>query len=45
MIYFVIFLLYPALAALYYSFTDWNLRTARRTGWAWPTTPTCCSTT
>ncbi|GAA4192476.1 sugar ABC transporter permease [Streptosporangium oxazolinicum] len=28
MIYFVIFLLYPALAALYYSFTDWNLRTA-----------------
>ncbi len=27
-IYFVIFLLYPALAALYYSFTDWNLRTA-----------------
>ncbi|MET8053149.1 MULTISPECIES: carbohydrate ABC transporter permease [unclassified Streptosporangium] len=27
-IYFVIFLLYPALAALYYSFTDWNLRSA-----------------
>ncbi|MEU4831281.1 sugar ABC transporter permease [Streptosporangium sp. NPDC023615] len=28
MIYFVIFMLYPALAALYYSFTDWNLRSA-----------------
>ncbi|MBO3748403.1 sugar ABC transporter permease [Streptosporangiaceae bacterium NEAU-GS5] len=27
LIYFVGFLLYPALAALYYSFTDWNLRT------------------
>ncbi|GAA0822703.1 carbohydrate ABC transporter permease [Streptosporangium amethystogenes subsp. fukuiense] len=27
-VYFVIFLLYPALAALYYSFTDWNLRSA-----------------
>ncbi|WP_181871560.1 carbohydrate ABC transporter permease [Sphaerisporangium album] len=26
--YFVVFLLYPALAALYYSFTDWDLRTA-----------------
>ncbi|GAA3657234.1 sugar ABC transporter permease [Nonomuraea antimicrobica] len=25
--YFVVFLLYPALSALYYSFTDWNLRT------------------
>jgi multiple sugar transport system permease protein len=25
--YFLIFLLYPALSALYYSFTDWNLRT------------------
>lgn len=25
--YFLVFLLYPALAALYYSFTDWNLRT------------------
>ncbi|TML28200.1 MAG: sugar ABC transporter permease, partial [Actinobacteria bacterium] len=25
--YFVVFLLYPALAALYYSFTKWNLRT------------------
>ncbi|MGW6505133.1 carbohydrate ABC transporter permease, partial [Nonomuraea angiospora] len=24
--YFLIFLLYPALSALYYSFTDWNLR-------------------
>ncbi|MFJ2031993.1 carbohydrate ABC transporter permease [Streptosporangium sp. NPDC087985] len=28
MAYFVIFLLYPALSALYYSFTDWNLRSA-----------------
>ncbi|MDH2429903.1 sugar ABC transporter permease [Sphaerisporangium sp. TRM90804] len=27
LVYFVVFLLYPALAALYYSFTDWNLRT------------------
>ncbi|GAA0401847.1 sugar ABC transporter permease [Acrocarpospora corrugata] len=26
LIYFVVFLLYPAMAALYYSFTDWNLR-------------------
>ncbi|WP_214105167.1 carbohydrate ABC transporter permease [Acrocarpospora catenulata] len=26
LIYFVVFLLYPAVAALYYSFTDWNLR-------------------
>ncbi|GAA0979737.1 sugar ABC transporter permease [Acrocarpospora macrocephala] len=28
LVYFVVFLLYPAVAALYYSFTDWNLRTA-----------------
>ncbi|GAA3800675.1 sugar ABC transporter permease [Sphaerisporangium flaviroseum] len=28
MVYFIVFLLYPALAALYYSFTDWNLRSA-----------------
>ncbi|MFC4592080.1 carbohydrate ABC transporter permease [Sphaerisporangium corydalis] len=28
MAYFIVFLLYPALAALYYSFTDWDLRTA-----------------
>jgi multiple sugar transport system permease protein len=28
LVYFAAFLLYPALAALYYSFTDWNLRTA-----------------
>ncbi|MBB4944129.1 multiple sugar transport system permease protein [Streptosporangium album] len=27
MAYFIIFLLYPALSALYYSFTDWDLRT------------------
>ncbi|MBA2894672.1 carbohydrate ABC transporter permease [Nonomuraea soli] len=27
LVYFVVFLLYPALSALYYSFTDWNLRT------------------
>lgn len=27
-VYFVVFLLYPALSALYYSFTDWNLRSA-----------------
>jgi len=27
LVYFVVFLLYPALAALYYSFTNWNLRT------------------
>ncbi|MEU4229946.1 sugar ABC transporter permease [Nonomuraea sp. NPDC026600] len=26
--YFAVFLLYPALSALYYSFTDWNLRSA-----------------
>ncbi|MEU7743558.1 sugar ABC transporter permease [Nonomuraea sp. NPDC049158] len=26
--YFVVFLVYPALSALYYSFTDWNLRSA-----------------
>jgi multiple sugar transport system permease protein len=26
--YFLLFLLYPALAALYYSFTDWNMRTS-----------------
>lgn len=26
LVYFVVFLLYPALSALYYSFTDWNLR-------------------
>ncbi|GIH28696.1 sugar ABC transporter permease [Acrocarpospora phusangensis] len=26
LVYFVVFLLYPAGAALYYSFTDWNLR-------------------
>jgi len=26
-VYFVIFLLYPTLAALYYSFTQWNMRT------------------
>lgn len=25
--YFIIFILYPAAAALYYSFTDWNMRT------------------
>ncbi|MEU0565339.1 sugar ABC transporter permease [Nonomuraea sp. NPDC005983] len=29
--YFLVFLLYPALSALYYSFTDWNLRSAA--GW------------
>ncbi len=28
MLYFIVFLLYPALAALYYSFTDWDLRSA-----------------
>ncbi|MEV7969232.1 sugar ABC transporter permease [Sphaerisporangium sp. NPDC088356] len=28
MVYFIVFLLYPALAALYYSFTDWDLRSA-----------------
>ncbi|GAA1023073.1 sugar ABC transporter permease [Acrocarpospora pleiomorpha] len=28
LVYFVVFLLYPAGAALYYSFTDWNLRSA-----------------
>jgi multiple sugar transport system permease protein len=28
LVYFVAFLLYPGVAALYYSFTDWNLRTA-----------------
>lgn len=27
MAYFIVFLLYPALSALYYSFTDWDLRT------------------
>ncbi|MEV4170317.1 MULTISPECIES: carbohydrate ABC transporter permease [unclassified Nonomuraea] len=27
LVYFLVFLLYPALSALYYSFTDWNLRT------------------
>lgn len=32
--YFIVFLLYPALAALYYSFTDWNLRTSP--GWVGP---------
>ncbi|MCK2216752.1 sugar ABC transporter permease [Actinomadura sp. ATCC 31491] len=26
LVYFLVFLLYPALSALYYSFTDWNLR-------------------
>ncbi len=26
-LYFLIFLLYPALGALYYSFTEWNMRT------------------
>ena len=26
-VYFVVFMVYPAVAALYYSFTDWNLRT------------------
>ncbi|MEU8270177.1 sugar ABC transporter permease [Sphaerisporangium sp. NPDC049002] len=31
MAYFIVFLLYPALAALYYSFTDWDLRSAP--GW------------
>jgi multiple sugar transport system permease protein len=30
LVYFVVFLLYPALAALYYSFTTWNLRTPAR---------------
>jgi len=28
LVYFVAFLLYPAVAALYYSFTDWNLRSS-----------------
>jgi multiple sugar transport system permease protein len=28
LVYFVAFLLYPAAAALYYSFTDWNLRSS-----------------
>ncbi|GAB1817086.1 carbohydrate ABC transporter permease [Herbidospora sp. RD11066] len=28
MVYFIIFLLYPALAALYYSFTEWDLHSA-----------------
>ncbi|GAA2274268.1 sugar ABC transporter permease [Nonomuraea roseoviolacea subsp. roseoviolacea] len=28
--YFLVFLLYPALSALYYSFTDWDLRTPAR---------------
>jgi multiple sugar transport system permease protein len=28
LVYFVAFLLYPAIAALYYSFTDWNLRSS-----------------